>query len=130
MNLVKLVENKEKAKSDYNKKIEECKAYLGELEQKALDVFGQMENCENMINALEEKFNTKNQEVENLKVLIKQMKDDLEKIKGEVLSSPLYFIFLLQKQFYYSQLKDFLLLFELSLQEDLLLKYKLNLVFQ
>ena len=78
------IENKEKAKSDYNKKIEECKAYLGELEQKALDVFGQMENCENMINALEEKFNTKNQEVENLKVLIKQMKDDLEKIKGDI----------------------------------------------
>lgn len=78
------IENKEKAKSDYNKKIEDCKAYLGELEQKALDVFGQMENCENMINALEEKFNTKNQEVENLKVLIKQMKEDLEKIKGDI----------------------------------------------
>lgn len=78
------IELKDKIIIEYEKNIEEIKKELENLEQKALEVYGEIENYNQESINLEKKFTEKNKALDELKVIIRKMKDDQEKIRNEI----------------------------------------------
>ena len=64
--------------------IENIKKELAEIENRGLELFGQIEVCQTQINNFDKMFLDKSKEVEELRTLIRKMKEEQEKQKSEI----------------------------------------------
>ena len=75
---------KEKVIKEYEDLIDKIKNELVEIENKGLEVYGNIEVCQREIENLGKMFQEKGKEVDELKSMIRKMREEQEKVKSEI----------------------------------------------
>lgn len=75
---------KEKVIKDFEDQIDKIKTELEEIENQGLELFGEIDVCQRDITNLEKQFLEKSKEVEDLKIAVRRMRDEQDKLRTEI----------------------------------------------